>query len=53
MEAAPGQGRPARRPAAELGAGTIHVAAIGKQMATIAHANNEQTDRSFRLAVIG
>jgi hypothetical protein len=39
--------------AAELGAGTIYVSSIGKQTATITHANNVQTDRTFRLVIIG
>lgn len=39
--------------AAEIGAGTLYVSARGKQMATIAHANNAQTDRSYAVVVIG
>jgi hypothetical protein len=39
--------------AAEIGSGTIYVSAQGKGTATLAHANNAQTDRNFRLLVIG
>jgi hypothetical protein len=39
--------------AAELGAGTIYLAAIGKQTAILAHASNAQTDRTFRLVIMG
>jgi hypothetical protein len=39
--------------AAELGNGTIYVSAQGKGTLTLTHANNAQTDRNFRLLVIG
>lgn len=39
--------------AAELGAGTMYISAVGKQTFTITHANNGQTDRTFRFAIIG
>ena len=41
--------------AAELAAGTIYVLAAGRLngSATITHANNAQTDRTFRLLIIG
>lgn len=39
--------------AAERANGTAIVASRGKQTATITHANNAQTDRNFRLAIIG
>jgi hypothetical protein len=39
--------------AAEQGAGGMYVSANGKQTFTITHANNAQTDRTFRYAVIG
>lgn len=41
--------------AAELAAGTMYVtdANMGSGTATITHANNAQTDRQFRYAVIG
>lgn len=41
--------------AAELGAGTMYVSAVNSiaQTFTIVHANNAQTDRTFRYALIG
>lgn len=41
--------------AAELGNGTLYVADSGRVngSATITHANNAQTDRTFRIAIIG
>jgi hypothetical protein len=41
--------------AAELAAGTMYItdANMGSGTATITHANNAQTDRDFRLAIIG
>lgn len=41
--------------AAELAAGTMYItdANMGNGTATVTHANNAQTDRSFRLAIIG
>lgn len=41
--------------AAELAAGTMYVtdANMGSGTATITHANNAQTDRDFRVAIIG
>jgi hypothetical protein len=39
--------------AAEIGNGTLYVSAQGAGSLTLAHANNAQTDRSFRLLIIG
>jgi hypothetical protein len=41
--------------AAELAAGTMYItdANMGNGTATITHANNSQTDRDFRLAIVG
>jgi hypothetical protein len=41
--------------AAEMAAGTMYItdANMGTGTATVAHANNAQTDRQFRYAVIG
>jgi hypothetical protein len=39
--------------AAEVGAGTIYISAQGNQTATLTHANNAQTDRTFRILIIG
>ena len=39
--------------AAEIGAGGIYIASLAAQTAVIAHANNAQTDRRFRLQIIG
>lgn len=39
--------------AAEIGAGTMYVATQGKQTFTITHANNAQTDRTFRYCLLG
>jgi len=39
--------------AAELGNGSLYIAASGKGSFTIAHANNAQTDRLFDYVVIG
>ena len=39
--------------AAEIGAGTLYVSSQGKKTATLTHANNGQTDRTFRLLIIG
>jgi hypothetical protein len=38
---------------AEIGAGTLYVSARGNQTATITHANNAQTDRTFIYTVTG
>lgn len=38
---------------AEIGAGTIYVSARTKQAFTLTHANNGQTDRTFKYAIIG
>jgi len=39
--------------ATEFGAGTIYASAQGKGTMTITHVNNAQTDRTFRVLVIG
>lgn len=41
--------------AAEIGAGTLYVSATGRVngSASVTHANNIQTDRSFLVAIIG
>lgn len=39
--------------AAELGAGTMYVSARAAGSATITHANNAQTDRTFSYSLIG
>lgn len=39
--------------AAEQGAGTMYVSAVSNQSFTITHANNSQTDRTFRYALYG
>jgi hypothetical protein len=39
--------------AAEIGAGTLYVASQGKGTLTLAHANNAQTDRTYRLLIMG
>lgn len=39
--------------AAERGNGTVYVSSRGNQVAVIAHANSAQTDRKFRVAIIG
>jgi hypothetical protein len=39
--------------AAEAAAGGFYVSAQGKQTFTITHANNAQTDRTFRYVVLG
>jgi hypothetical protein len=39
--------------AAEIGAGTIWWGAPGNQTVTLNHANSAQTDRRFRLLIIG
>lgn len=39
--------------AAELGVGTLYVSSQGKGTLTLAHADNAQTDRNFRILVIG
>lgn len=38
---------------AEVGAGTIYVSAVANGSFTITHANNAQTDRTFRWVVLG
>lgn len=38
---------------AEIGAGTIYVSARAKGSATVTHANNAQTDRSYSVLIIG
>lgn len=39
--------------ALEIGNGTIYVSATAKQSFTVNHANNSQSDRSFRYILIG
>jgi hypothetical protein len=39
--------------AAEIGAGTIYVSAVGNGTFTLTHANNAQTDRTFGYVAIG
>lgn len=39
--------------AAEIGAGTLYVSARTEGVATLTHANNAQTDRSYTFLVIG
>ncbi len=39
--------------AAEIGNGTIYVSAQGKQTLTLTHANNSQTDRTYRYCILG
>lgn len=39
--------------AAEVGAGTLYVSDVANGSFTIRHANNAQTDRTFRYAIIG
>lgn len=39
--------------AAELAANGWHVSSRGKETATVTHANNSQTDRTFGYAVLG
>jgi hypothetical protein len=39
--------------AAEIGAATMYVSARAQYSATITHANNAQTDRTFRYSVLG
>lgn len=39
--------------AAELGAGTLYVSSRGDGTATLAHANNAQSDRTYRYVVLG
>ena len=39
--------------AAEIGAGTIYVSSTGKQTFTVTHANNAQTDRTFKYVIVG
>ena len=39
--------------AAEIGGGTLWWSPPGNQTVTLNHANNPQTDRSFRLLIIG
>jgi len=38
---------------AELGNGTIYVSAQGKQTLTLTHANNSQSDRTYRYVILG
>jgi hypothetical protein len=38
---------------AEQGAGTIYVSAVARKSFTVTHANNSQTDRTFRYAIYG
>jgi len=38
---------------AEIGNGTIYVSAQGKQTLTITHANNSQSDRTYRYCILG
>lgn len=39
--------------AAEIGAGGLYVSALADGQLTLTHANNAQTDRDFRLLIIG
>jgi hypothetical protein len=39
--------------AAEIGAGGLYVSAQAAGSATVTHANNAQTDRTFRVALLG
>lgn len=39
--------------AAEIGAGTMYVSAVNNGSFVVTHANNAQTDRTFRYAVVG
>ena len=39
--------------ATEIGNGTLYISAVGKSTFTITHANNAQTDRTFRWVAIG
>lgn len=39
--------------AAEIGNGTMYVSSFNSGSAVLAHANNAQTDRTFRLLIIG
>ena len=39
--------------AAEIGNGTIYVSSQGKQTLTLTHANNAQTDRTYRYCILG
>lgn len=39
--------------AAEIGNGTLYVSAQDNETATLTHANNAQTDRTFKYAVLG
>ena len=38
---------------AEAGNGTIYVSSQGKQTLTLTHANNGQTDRTYRYVILG
>ena len=38
---------------AEVGNGTIYVSAQGKQTLTLTHANNSQSDRTYRYCILG
>lgn len=39
--------------AAEIGNGTLYLSASGKQTFTLTHANNAQTDRTFKYIIVG
>ena len=39
--------------AAEIGNGTLYVSATGKETATVTHANNAQSDRTYKFVVRG
>ena len=39
--------------AAEIGNGTIYVSSQGKQTLTLTHANNSQSDRTYRYVILG
>ena len=39
--------------ASEVGNGTIYVSAQGKQTLTLTHANNSQSDRTYRYVILG
>ena len=38
---------------AEVGNGTIYVSSQGKQTLTLTHANNSQSDRTYRYVILG
>lgn len=38
---------------AEMGNGTIYISTVANKSFTITHANNSQTDRTFKYAILG